>query len=143
VSDPSIHPVNDLELLYRSNPIPAAAAAMRTEAVRSVGSYPLRMDIATDYGLYLRLRRAGWRLAYVDRRSAVYRWSEPGRGESHNVRRTVRHELVLFAGLAAQSPADPAIRRRMVHLLKRLIATHVPGSLTAWHRLRNVGRLNA
>lgn len=143
VSDRSIHPVNDLRLLYRANPIPSPAAAMRTEAVRAVGGYPLGMDIATDYGLYLRLRRAGWRLAYLDRRSAVYRWPEPRRGESQNIRRTVRHELRLFSGLALQSPTDPDIHRRLLGLSKRLVATHVPGTLAAWQRLQAVRRRSA
>ncbi len=143
ISDRSNHPVNDLALLYRQNPIPAAAAAMRTEAVRAVGGYPMGIDIATDYGLYLRLRRAGWRLAYLDVRSAVYRWSEPDRGESHNIRRTVRHELRLFAGLALRSPTDRDIHRRLVRVLKRLITTHVPASLSLWHAIRGVAQRSA
>jgi glycosyltransferase involved in cell wall biosynthesis len=138
ITDRSIHPVNDLALLYQQNPIPSPAAAMRTDAVRSVGGYPLGIDIATDYGLYLRIRRAGWRLAYLDRRSAVYRWPEPGRGESQNVRRTARHELRLFAGLAVQSPMDRAIRKRLRRLVMRLFLTHVPVSVTVWHKLQQL-----
>lgn len=140
VTDRSLHPVNDVQVLYRANPICSPAAAMRTDAVRAVRGYPLGVDIATDYGLYLRLYRAGWRLAYLDQRSAVYRWPEPGRGESLNVRRTVRHELRLFASLAVESPRDRLIQKRIGRLTRRLVATHVPGSLAVWQTIRALRR---
>jgi glycosyltransferase involved in cell wall biosynthesis len=126
LSDRSIHPVNDLSTLYRGNPIPALSVLMRTEAVRAVGGYPRGIDIATDYALYIRLRRAGWLFAYVDRPSAVYRWPERERGASFNRRRGHRHELRLFAGLALQEPRNAAIRARLALEIKRVIATHVP-----------------
>lgn len=142
VSDRSIHPVNDLAMLYRANPICACAAALRTDSVRAVGGYPRGMDIATDYALYIRLRHAGWRFAYVDRRSAVYRWPQSSRGESFNRRRVARHELRLFVALALRSPRDQTIRRRLREIVKNLIATHVPGSLALWERLRPARRLH-
>jgi len=126
LSDPSIHPVNDFSTLYRGNPIPALSVVMRTDAVRAVGGYPRGLDIAADYALYIRLRRAGWRFAYVDRPSAVYRWPERERGASFDRRRGHRHELRLFAGLALREPRNAAIRARLVAEIKRVIATHVP-----------------
>jgi glycosyltransferase involved in cell wall biosynthesis len=136
LSDRSIHPVNDLSILYRGNPIPALSVIMRTDAVRAVGGYPRGVDIATDYALYIRLRRAGWRFAYVDRPSAVYRWPERDRGASFNRRRGHRHELRLFAGLALREPQNAAIRARLVAELKNVIATHVPETLRVWRRRR-------
>ena len=133
LSDPSIHPVNDLTTLYRGNPIPALSVVMRTDAVRAVGGYPLGLDIATDYALYIRIRRAGWRFAYVDRPSAVYRWPEPQRGASFNRRRGHRHELRLFAGLALREPRNTAIRARLVKEIKNVVAAHVPRPLQVWH----------
>jgi len=133
LSDPSIHPVNDLSTLYRGNPIPALSVVMRTDAVRAVGGYPLGLDIATDYALYIRIRRAGWRFAYVDRPSAVYRWPEPQRGASFNRRRGHRHELRLFAGLALREPRNTAIRARLVKEIKNVVAAHVPRPLQVWH----------
>jgi glycosyltransferase involved in cell wall biosynthesis len=133
LSDPSIHPVNDLTTLYRGNPIPALSVVMRTDAVRAVGGYPRGLDIATDYALYIRIRRAGWRFAYVDRPSAVYRWPEPQRGASFNRRRGHRHELRLFAGLALREPRNTAIRTRLVKELKNVVAAHVPRPLQVWH----------
>jgi len=133
LSDPSIHPVNDLTTLYRGNPIPALSVVMRTDAVRAVGGYPRGLDIATDYALYIRIRRAGWRFAYVDRPSAVYRWPEPQRGASFNRRRGHRHELRLFAGLALREPRNTAIRARLVKEIKNVVAAHVPRPLQVWH----------
>jgi glycosyltransferase involved in cell wall biosynthesis len=129
LSDRSIHPVNDLSTLYRGNPIPALSVVMRTEAVRAVGGYPRGLDIATDYALYIRLRRAGWRFAYVDRASAVYRWPDRERGASFNRRRGHRQELRLFAGLALREPHNAAIRARLFVELKDVIATHIPRTL--------------
>jgi glycosyltransferase involved in cell wall biosynthesis len=137
LSDPSIHPVNDLSTLYRVNPIPALSVVMLTDAVRAVGGYPLGLDIATDYALYIRIRQAGWRFAYVDRPSAVYRWPERERGASFDQRRGHRHELRLFAGLVLREPRDAAIRARLVVEIKHVIGTHVPRPLRVWHwRLR-------
>ena len=109
---------------------------MRTEAVRAVGGYPRGIDIATDYGLYIRLRRAGWRFAYVDRRSTVYRWPEPKRGFSFDQRRTHRHELKLFAALAVRAPRDAAIRARLRTEVKEVIGSHLPFTVRArqWFR---------
>jgi glycosyltransferase involved in cell wall biosynthesis len=140
ISDRSIHPVNDLGVLYRANPIPAPAVVMRTDAVRAVGGYPEWLRVGEEYLLYLRLRQAGWRFAYVDRRSAVYRWPEPGRGATFNARRNSREETKLFVALALSSPPNAAIFKRLGMELVDLLETHVPASVPLARRLRGAGR---
>lgn len=140
VSDRALHPVDDLARLYRVNPIPSPAAIMRTEAVRAVGGYPQWLAVGEDYYLYIKLRRAGWRFAYVDRMSAVYRWPEPGRGVSFDARRGARQTLKLFLVLAARSPGESALRARLVAELVRLIETHVPGSVPVGRQLKRLLR---
>jgi glycosyltransferase involved in cell wall biosynthesis len=140
ISDRSLHPVNDLTTLYQANPIPSPAVMLRTAATRAVGGYPQWLTVGEDYLLYIRLRRAGWRFAYLDCRSAVYRWPDPGRGATFNLRRNARQEAKLFAALAFASPRDRAIRARLVRELADIVATHVPGAVPAWHRLRGINR---
>jgi glycosyltransferase involved in cell wall biosynthesis len=141
LSDRSLHPVDDLDRLYRVNPIPSPSVLMRTDAVRAVGGYPRWLSVGEEYFLYIKLRRAGWRIAYVDRMSAVYRWPEPGRGVSFDARRGARENVKLFSVLALSSPGDAAIRRRLVGELGNVIETHVPGSVPVARRLRRVARL--
>jgi glycosyltransferase involved in cell wall biosynthesis len=136
VSDRTIHPVNDLAKLFRANPIPSPAVIMRTDAVRAVGGYPPWLTVGEDYLLYIRLRRAGWRFAYVDRRSAVYRWPNASRGASFDRRRHARQGVKLFAALAVQMPREHSVRARLRSELKQLVGTHVPGSVVAWQHLR-------
>lgn len=140
ISDRAIHPVNDLRLLYRANPIPAAAAVMRTEAVRAVGGYPEWLSVGEEYLLYIRLRRAGWRFAYVDRPSAIYRWPEPGRGATFDARRNARQEAKLFAALALSSSPDAAIFARLGRELVDVMKTHVPVTVAVSRRARTLLR---
>jgi glycosyltransferase involved in cell wall biosynthesis len=128
ISDRAIHPVNDLRVLYRGNPIPAPAVVMRTEAVRGAGGYPEWLTVGEEYLLYIRLRRAGWRFAYVDRRSAIYRWPEPGRGVTFDQRRNSRQQAKLFAALALSSRPDPAIFARLGRELLGMGKTYVLAS---------------
>jgi glycosyltransferase involved in cell wall biosynthesis len=136
IGDRREHPVNDLASLYRANPIPSPAVMMRTDAARAVGGYPQWVSVGEDYLLYIKIRRAGWRFAYVDRRSAIYRWPDPSRGATYNMRRNARQEAKLFAVLALKSPGDRAIRARLVGELADVIATHVPGAPSAGRALR-------
>ena len=99
---------------------------MRTGAVRGVGGYPSWLSVGEEYFLYIKLKRAGWRIAYVDRMSAVYRWPEPGRGVSFDARRGARENLKLFSVLALSTPAEPAIRERLLGELGNVVKTHVP-----------------
>ena len=132
------HPVNDLDTLYRGNPIPAPAVVMRTHAARAGGGYPEWLKVGEDYLLYIRLLRAGWRFAFVDRASAVYRWPEPGRGATYDRRRHARQELKLLIALLAASPHDPVLRAQLPRHLREIVETHVPGSV--WIA-RNVRRM--
>jgi hypothetical protein len=130
VSDRAQHPVDDLDRLYLVNPIPAPGAIMRTGAVRAVGGYPPWLSVGEEYFVYIKLKRAGWRIAYVDRMSAVYRWPEPGRGVSFDARRGARENLKLFSALALSTPGNAAIRRRLVGEVRNVVKTHVPGAVT-------------
>jgi glycosyltransferase involved in cell wall biosynthesis len=132
------HPVNDLDTLYRGNPIPAAAVAMRTRAARAAGGYPEWLRVGEDYLLYIRLMQAGWRFAYVDRVSAVYRWPEPGRGATYNRRRNAREQLKLLLALLSDSPREPVLRSQLPRHLTAIVRTHVPGSLWIAKKLRRM-----
>ncbi len=132
------HPVNDLSRLYRANPIPAPGVVMRTEAVRAVGGYPEWLRVGEEYTLYIRLRRAGWRFAYVDRRSATYRWPEPGRGATFNVRRSARQEVKQFIVLALSSPPDLALYHGLALRLAHMLTTHVPATVSIARFLRAI-----
>jgi glycosyltransferase involved in cell wall biosynthesis len=130
------HPVDNLAALYQGNPIPSPAVAMRTAAARAVGGYPEWLTVGEEYLLYIRLMRAGWRFAYVDQPTGVYRWPQPGRGATFDRRHNARQEAKLFAALALASPRDRAIRARLAGELADVLTTHVPGSPAAWHLLR-------
>jgi len=132
------HPVNDLPTLYRGNPIPAPTVMMRTQAARRVGGYPRWLTVGEDYLLYIRLLQAGWRFAFVDRTSAVYRWPEPGRGATFNRRRNARQQLKLLLALLAASPRDPVLRAQLPRRLAEIVETHVPGSVWIARRTRRM-----
>jgi hypothetical protein len=139
VQGPTVsHPVNDLDTLYRGNPIPAPAVVMRTQAARAVGGYPRWLKVGEDYMLYIGLLRAGWRFSYVDRASAVYRWPEPGRGATYNRRRHSRQELKLLIALIAGSPGDPVLRAQLPRRLAEIVENHVPGSVWLAKKLRRM-----
>jgi glycosyltransferase involved in cell wall biosynthesis len=134
-SEPSVqgpgvsHPVNDLETLYRGNPIPAPTVVMRTQAARAAGGYPRWLKVGEDYMLYIRLMQAGWRFAFVDRTSAVYRWPEPGRGATFDRRRNARQQLKLLLALIAEAPRESVLRAQLQRHLAEIVRTHVPGSV--------------
>lgn len=132
------HPPNDLATLYRGNPIPAAAVVMRTHAARAAGGYPRWLKVGEDYVLYIRLMQAGWRFAYVDRVSAVYRWPEPGRGATFNHRRNTRQQLKLLLALIAESPREPVLRAQLPAHLARIVQTHIPGSVGIARNMRRM-----
>ncbi len=134
------HPVNDLSRLYRTNPIPAPGVVMRTDAVRAVGGYPEWLRVGEEYTLYIRLRRAGWRFAYVDRRSATYRWPEPGRGATFDVRRSARQEVKQFLVLSLTSRPNVALYDGLARRLVHLLGTHVPATLSMAPYVRSVRR---
>jgi glycosyltransferase involved in cell wall biosynthesis len=136
LSDRSLHPVNELSRLYRTNPIPSPAVAMRTAAVRAVGGYPEWLTGSEEYYVYIKLRRAGWEFAFIDRMSAVYRWPEPDRGASFNFRRLTRQSLKLFGVLALTSRPDRAIFSRIGSDLATLFIAYVPQAVPVARRVK-------
>ncbi len=117
IGDASVHPRDRFPELAEANPIPCPSVTMRALAVREVGGYAGRWMV-DDWQLYMRLAAAGWRFAYVDRRLARYRWPEPGRGKSYDVRSLERRVRLSLASLAVRHPLLPgiwgALGRRLV-----------------------------
>ncbi len=126
VGDRARQPVNDLRLLYRANPMVASAVAMRADAVRSVKGYPEWLHVGEEYLVYIRLRRAGWRFAYVDRCTVGFRWPEPGRGVTFDRRRNAREVSKLFAMLALTSAPSMAIYSRLAHEVLDMAKAYAP-----------------
>jgi glycosyltransferase involved in cell wall biosynthesis len=129
VGDSAQQPVNDLRLLYRANPMVASAVAMRTDAVRSVNGYPEWLSVGEEYLVYIRLRRARWRFAYVDRCSVSFRWPEPGRGVTFDRRRNAREVSKLFGMLALTSSPSLAIYSRLARELAGVAKAYAPRPL--------------
>jgi glycosyltransferase involved in cell wall biosynthesis len=129
VGDSALQPVNDLALLYEGNPMVASSVMMRADAVRSVKGYPEWLTVGEEYLLYIRLKRAGWKFAYVDRCTAVYRWPEPGRGVTYDMRRNSREVTKLFLLLCVTSKPSYAMYARLGRELVGLIRTHMPPRL--------------
>jgi glycosyltransferase involved in cell wall biosynthesis len=129
VGDSALQPVNDLGLLYGGNQMVASAVAMRTDAVRKIGGYSEWLHVGEEYLLYIRLMRAGWRFAYVDRPTAVYRWPEPGRGVTFDTRRNSREVTKLFAVLALTSAPNKAMYCRFAREVVGLAKAYAPMSL--------------
>jgi len=94
--------------------------------------------VGEDYVLYIRLLQAGWRFAYVDRASAVYRWPEPGRGATFNHRRNARQQLKLLLALIADSPHETVLRAQLSMHLARIVQTHIPGSVWIARNMRRM-----
>lgn len=133
VGDRALQPVDDLELLYQENPMVASSVMMRADAMRSVKGYPEWLTVGEEYLLYIRLKRAGWKFAYVDRCTAVYRWPEPGRGVTYDMRRNTREVTKLFLLLSVTSKPSYAMYARLGREMVGLVRTHMPA------RLRRVG----
>lgn len=119
IIDTSVHPIDRFPQLAEANPIASLTATMRRDAVRAVGGYSRLLFGTEDYHLYLKLARAGWRFGYVDRKLARYRWPEPRRGLSHDLRRREVEELKLFMLFVARHPLTPGPRRQVRIRLNR------------------------
>jgi colanic acid/amylovoran biosynthesis protein len=111
IGDPSVHPVHDFPKIAEQNLVPPPTATMRADAVRSVGGYPRWLREWEDYYLYMRLARAGWRFAYLDRALAHYRWPERSRG--FDARRRELWEHATFASFVVRHPLTPGPRRQV------------------------------
>lgn len=119
ISDPSVHPMHDFPKIAEQNPVPSPTATMRTAAVRGVGGYARWLRQCEDYYLYMRLARAGWRFAYVDRRLARYRWPGRGRGMSFDARRHELWEHAMFASFVVRHPLTQGPRRQVRTRVRR------------------------
>ena len=115
------HPVDRFPALASENPIPALTATMRTDAVRAVGGYARWLWGCEDYHLYLKLAKASWRFAYVDRILACYRWPEPTRGRSFDNRRMLRNNLKMWIGFGLRHPSTPGVSAQVGMLLRTLV----------------------
>ena len=93
---------------------------MRSDAVRAVGGYARWVWGVEDYHLYLKLARAGWRFAFVDRVLARYRWPSPDRGRSHDKARMRRNLLKLWVAFGVRHPFTPGSARQIRARLRDL-----------------------
>jgi glycosyltransferase involved in cell wall biosynthesis len=125
IGDPSVHPMHRFPKIAEQNPIPCPTATVRAGAVRAVGCYAGWLRMSEDYHLYMRLARAGWRFAYVDRQLARYRWPQPHRGMSYREREHELWNLAMYAHFVLRHPLTPGPRRqlrtRVRHELGRLL----------------------
>ena len=113
ITVPDVHPIDTFPKIAEQNPMAAVTVTMRTDAVRAVGGYAEWVWVCDDYHLYLKLAHAGWRFAYVDRPLAVYRWPEPGRGQSYDEGPRERDVLKMYAGFVLRHPLTPGPRRQV------------------------------
>lgn len=122
IGDPSPHPIDRFPKLAEANPVPALTATMRRQAVLDVGGYAEWLWVCDDYHLYMKLARAGWRFAYVDRRLARYRWPLAERGQSYDRPAAERDELKMFAGFMLRHPLTPGPRNQVRRRLGRQLS---------------------
>jgi glycosyltransferase involved in cell wall biosynthesis len=119
IPDASVHPMDGFPKIAEQNPIPALTATIRADAVRGVGGYAQWLWVCDDYHLYLKLARAGWRFAYVDRRLARYRWPHPERGQSYDRDAAERDEFKMWIAFMLRHPGTPGPRRQVRTRVKR------------------------
>ena len=126
IRDASVHPMDRFPKIAEQNPIAALTATMRTDAVKDVGGYAEWLWVCDDYHLYMKLARAGWRFAYVDKPLARYRWPTAERGQSFADGPRERDVLKMYAGFALRHPLTPGpraqVRARVRQELRRLRA---------------------
>jgi glycosyltransferase involved in cell wall biosynthesis len=126
VTEPWLHPIDRFPELCESCPVPALTTTMRTAAVRGVGGYATWLRCGADWQLYLKLVKAGWRFAYVDRVVATYRWPEPGRGLSFDLNSRELNDLKLWGRFALRYPLTPGVWPRVGHDLRRVAVRRAP-----------------
>ena len=107
--DSLAHPIDEFPEIAKRSPVPPATATMRASAVRAAGGYASWLSHGADYHLYMKLARAGWRFACVDRELARCR----GRVTSHDARRDELWDHAVFASFVARHPRTPGPRRQL------------------------------
>ena len=131
------HPVNDLDTLYRGNPIPAPAVVMRTHAARAGGL----SGVAEGRGGLPALHPpAAGRLEVRVCRPCIGGVSLARAGAGGDLRPPpARASGAQAADRAARGIAhDPVLRAQLPRHLREIVETHVPGSV--WIA-RNVRRM--
>jgi cellulose synthase/poly-beta-1,6-N-acetylglucosamine synthase-like glycosyltransferase len=119
ISEPSVHPMDRFPKIAEQNPMASVTVTMRTDAVRDVGGYAEWLWVCDDYHLYLKLAHAGWRFAYVDKPLAIYRWPQPGRGQSYREGPRERNVLLMYLTFMLRHPLTPGPRRQVRTRLKQ------------------------
>lgn len=136
IPDASVHPMYAFPKIAEQNPVPALTATIRAEAVRSVGGYAEWLWVCDDYHLYLKLARAGWRFAYVDRRLARYRWPHANRGQSYDRKAAERDEFKMWIAFMLRHPRTPGPRRQVRTRVKRELSKLRERSSARWRSSR-------
>jgi glycosyltransferase involved in cell wall biosynthesis len=120
------HPIDTFPQISHTCPVPSATPTMRTEAVRAVGGYAPWLRFSGDYHLYLKLARAGWRFAFVNRALATYSWPQPHRGESYNAVAHRRDTLKMWTVFTARHPLTRGAARQVARRLRRELRRLAP-----------------
>src|SRR5215211_2047331 len=107
--DSLAHPIDEFPEIAKRSPVPPGTATMRARAVQGVGGYASWLSHGADYHLYMKLARAGWRFACVDRELARCR----GRVTSHDARRDELWDHAVFASFVVRHPRTPGPRRQL------------------------------
>jgi hypothetical protein len=126
ITDSDRHPIDTFPELCAWCPIWSPTVTARTRAVRAVGGWAEWLHTGNDWHLYLKLARAGWRFAYLDRCVAHYRWPTRERGMSYDLRRRERRELLLWTAFAFRHPLTPGVKRALLRSLKRFVVHRFP-----------------
>jgi glycosyltransferase involved in cell wall biosynthesis len=127
VTEPERHPIDHFPEICEWCPICSPTVTARTEAVRAVGGYAEWLPAGSDWHLYLKLAKAGWRFAYLDESLAQYRWPAPERGMSYDLARRELMDLRLWLGFSLRHPGTSGAGRRLVRSARRIIARRAPG----------------
>lgn len=123
------HPVWRFPRICDACEIPAATPTMRTQAVLDVDGYANWLPYVSDYHLYLKLARAGWRFDYVDRPLATYSWPTAESGMTYDDSAVAADELRMWLGFMLRHPLTPGPRRQARTQLARAVRRR-------WRRLR-------
>lgn len=126
IADPGEHPVDSFPDLCRWCPICSPTVTARTEAVRAVGGYAEWLPAGSDWHLYLKLAKAGWRFSYLDERLSLYRWPEAKRGMSYDLARRELMDLRLWLGFNVRHPGTPGAGRSLLRCLRRIATRRAP-----------------
>jgi glycosyltransferase involved in cell wall biosynthesis len=127
VTEPERHPIDRFPEICEWCPICSPTVTARTEAVRALGGYVEWLPSGSDWYLYLKLAKAGWRFAYLNESLARYRWPTPDRGMSYDLARREFMDLRLWLAFSLRHPGTPGAGSRLVRSVRRIVARRAPG----------------